>query len=65
MANKEHFNKDKKKRSSRDFRELEDLKEPKKRDYENKEISVIMPVESGYDHQPKKVDDAKEYFQKV
>ena len=45
MANKEFFNKDKKKRTTRDFRELEELKDKEKNPYTNKEISVIRPIE--------------------
>lgn len=45
MANKEYTNRDKKKRSARDFRELEELKDTERKPYTNKEISVIKPVE--------------------
>lgn len=43
MANKEQFDKDRKKKSARDFRELDELREVKS--YNNKEISVIHPVD--------------------
>ena len=45
MANKEFVNRDKKKRTTRDFRELEELKDKSPKPYTNKEISVIKPVE--------------------
>ena len=45
MANKEYTNRDKKKRTTRDFRELEELKDTERKPYTNKEISVIKPVE--------------------
>lgn len=46
MANKEYVNKDKKKKSSSDFKDLEELKEKQVvRHNENKEIMSIYPVE--------------------
>lgn len=48
MANKEQFDKDKqkkKKKTTKDFRQLEELKEEETRVYANKEISVIHCVE--------------------
>ena len=55
MANKEYVNKDKKKRSARDFKELDEISE-KKTDYNNKEISVIYPVAD----EVKKKDEGKD-----
>lgn len=45
MANKELFNKDKKKRNAREFKDLEELKEKQiVKIGDNKEIAVIHPV---------------------